>query len=132
MDVAHGLERGDLVPHFTVTDAAGRRIAYAASIWQRRPLVLVTTGAQTDAATALLRRFESRHLGVDDGEVACVVTSDPIPGLPPCGLLVADRWGEIAVVQQTASAADLPDADEVRAWVAYVQQQCPECQGETR
>jgi len=127
------LAPGDLVPHFVVSDAAGRRVSYAESIWQRRHLVLVTVPATAEGAgAAALARFDSRRLGVDDDDVAVVVTSDPIAGVPRSGFLAADRWGEVAVVIDALSAGELPDDDEARAWVSYVRQQCPECQGEVR
>lgn len=130
--VPPALDAGGQVPHFTVTDAGGRRVSYASGIWQRKHLVLVTVPrAQADEAAALAR-FNEETLGLDPLDVACVVTADDVPGLPPYGLLVADRWGEIAVVRRGATAAELPNTDELRQWVAFVQQQCPECQGEAR
>jgi hypothetical protein len=61
-----------------------------------------------------------------------VLTRDSIPGLEPAAALVADRWGEIHFAAGSTSAADLPDPTELIEWVRYVQQRCPECEGESR
>jgi hypothetical protein len=42
-------------------------------------------------------------------------------------VLIADRWGEVQVVH-----AGAPDVDDILAWLEYVQQRCPECEGEAR
>lgn len=129
----HRLAAGDLVPHFAVRDVAGRPVSYAASIWQRRHLLLVTVPASDrGAAESALARFDPRRLGLDERDVAVVVTAEPTAGVPCPGFLVADRWGEIAVVAGVHTPDGLPDDDELRSWVSYVEQQCPECQGEVR
>ena len=126
------LRAGDLVPHFSVVDAAGRRVSYRDAAWQRRELVLITLppGAGIAAGSPAGRLAEWGRQA--PAEVAVIVTADPVPGMPSCGFAVADRWGEIAVVQPSASPAALPSPEQLAEWVSYVQRQCPECQGETR
>ena len=138
------LDRGDLVPHFAAVDIDGARLVYADAIWQRRTLVLVNVPAGPDApdrggmagpgddggtaAEDLLRyRDALTPLGT-----ACVITRDPIPGLPAGGVVVADRWGEIAMVRHLDGPAALPPPVQLAEWVDFVERQCPECQGEVR
>jgi hypothetical protein len=126
------LRPGDLVPHFSVVDATGRRVSYRDTAWQRRELVLITLppGADVAAESPALRLAEWGRQAPED--VAVIVTGDAVPGMPPCGFAVADRWGEIAVVQPADSPGALPSAEQLAEWVSFVQRQCPECQGETR
>ena len=125
------LRRGDLVPHFTVMDAAGRHVSYRDAIWQQRELVLVTLppGSGRDLASSAAAGW---GLEMERQAVACVVTAEPVDGAPRCGFLVADRWGEIAVVEEVDSPAALPPPEQLLEWVGYVQRQCPECEGESR
>ena len=121
----------DLVPHFTASTVEGRRIAYG-SLWQRKSLVLVSLppqhpSAETDA-TALETAF--REGGFRDAE--CIVTCDPIAGVPCPGTIVADRWGEIFFVAAPTSVEALPHVEELIEWMRYVQMHCPECEGEAR
>ena len=119
------LQRGDQVPHFTVTDVRGERIAYA-DIWQRKHLVLVSlTGGESGAEPPGV----PRRADVGECDAVLVVTGEPIPGVPRPGVVVADRWGEIAFVTHTA---ELPPGGEILEWLRFVQLQCPECQGEAR
>ena len=60
------------------------------------------------------------------------MTQDGVPGIPSPGVIVADRWGEVAYVVATSAVADLPPPQELIDWLAYVQTQCPECEGEVK
>ena len=53
-------------------------------------------------------------------------------GAPSPGVLIADRWGEIAYITSGSNIADLPRLPEILEWVAYLQARCPECEGETK
>jgi hypothetical protein len=130
----HGLHLrpGDLVPHFTVMDAAGRKVSYRDAVWQRRELVLVTLPRASTSSQDLLRRAADWCPALERQEVACVITDESVDGIPPCRFVVADRWGEIVAVQALDAPAALPSLEQVLEWVGYVQRQCPECQGETR
>jgi hypothetical protein len=125
------MERGDAVPHVTVTALDGRRISYASSVWQQKQLVLVALGersAETDAYAARV----SKALADSTEDTAVILTHDAVPGLEPRGALVADRWGEIVDVKSAATIGELPEAEDLAAWIAHVRQRCPECEGETR
>jgi hypothetical protein len=126
------LERGALVPHVVVTAIDGRRLDYGKSVWQRKNLVLVSVGSNPDAGSAAeaLQAGVARLSRAYDAE--CVITHEPVPGLPAPGMLIADRWGEIFVVASADLASGLPGCDEIAEWLSYVQRQCPECRGETR
>jgi hypothetical protein len=127
------LRPGDLIPHFDVTNLQGETVAYS-TIWQRRNLVLVTLPASD--ADGTFRRYASqiaaevRALVKHDTE--CVITRDSVIGIPCPGVVIADRWGEIAHVASGSLVADLPHHQELVDWVTYVQHQCPECQGEVK
>ncbi len=126
------LQRGEHVPHFQVNTTAGQPISYAA-IWQRRSLVLITV-PDTDSHTVatFLSRLEARLPELTSYEADCVITRDAIPGLPSPGAAVADRWGEIAFVKTGSDITALPDPDELVDWLRYLQNRCPECEGEAR
>ena len=126
------LAQGDIIPHFQVTDSQGAVVAYS-SIWQRRNLVLVTLSAtasqQSDDYVSQLADYMPEFRKHD---AACVVTRDLVPGSPSPGVVIADRWGEIVHVSGAADIADLPGPRELLEWMEYLQNQCPECQGEAR
>ena len=128
--VPETLQRGDQVPHFEVTTLAGDVFSYS-TIWQRKNLVLVTLpdadheGDYPSTLAARAREFEERH-------AACVMTRDRVPGVPTPGAVVADRWGEIVYVMAATHASELPPASEVLEWLEYVEQRCPECEGEAK
>jgi hypothetical protein len=126
------LRRGDLVPHFEVKTLQGELFSYA-TVWQRKNLVLVTLPA-TEAGspatyvpqlTAWIPEFTAHN-------AECVMTQDPVPGILSPGVIIADRWGEVVFVVATSAIADLPRPQELMDWLAYVQTQCPECEGEVK
>ena len=126
------LQRGDLMPMFTVTDLRdGTRAAYD-TIWQHRELVLVSTPQHDATGAAYVASVVASAPALQTREARLVITADPIPGMPAPGVLVADQWGEIHYVQGEDSAAALPPPTELVDWLHFVQMQCPECQGETR
>jgi hypothetical protein len=43
-------------------------------------------------------------------------------------VLVADRWGEIVCLERARSVA----IDDLLGWLEFVEQRCPECEGEAR
>lgn len=125
------LQPCDLVPHFDVTDLRGERVQYS-SIWQRKNLVLVTLPDADLPSRNYADSLMARVGGVNDGDTAYVVTRDHVAGIPCPGVVVADRWGEIAHVAQPSRAADLPTPDELVDWVHYLRHRCPECEGEAK
>ena len=124
------LQRGQQVPHFEVNTLAGDVFTYS-TIWQHRNLVLVSLpdadheGDYPSTLAARARDFEERH-------AACVLTRDPVPGVPTPGAVVADRWGEIVYVGSAAHIDELPSPSELLDWLEYVERRCPECEGEAK
>jgi peroxiredoxin len=123
------LQRGDQVPRFRVTTIDGRAVDYS-TIWQQWNLVLVALSSEGGERARSYARQLSSHEFEPDTE--CVVTEDPVEGLPGPGVLVADRWGEIVHATTSANIEDLPSVEEILDWVEYLRKQCPECEGEAK
>jgi hypothetical protein len=126
------LHRGDLVPHFNVTTLQGRTVGYT-EIWQRRNLVLITFPAsESESYRTYVSQFAAEMPAFSVHETECVITRDTVAEIGCPAVVIADRWGEIVHVTTGLDVADLPRLSEVLEWVAYLQNQCPECQGETK
>jgi hypothetical protein len=124
------LERGGAVPHIEVRTIDGQAFDYA-TIWQRKNLVLVALPAsRTDAA--YLTELSARAPEFSTRNTALVLTLDPVSGLPPAGVIIADRWGEIVHVAAASDASNLPGADDLLEWIDYLERRCPECEGESK
>ncbi len=125
------LQRGDSVPHFEVKTVGGELFNYS-TIWQRRNLVLVALPAAAsefpDADIAQLIAGKSEFTARD---AECVITHDHVPGIQSPGVVVADRWGEIAHVG-TLEVDDLTSPKALLDWLDYLNQRCPECEGEAK
>ncbi len=124
------LKSGDQVPRFTVTSLDNRQVSYV-KIWQRKNLLLVAlpvqeSGIQTNYACELARRMIPAH------DTEYVITRDHVEGVPSPGVVIADRWGEIHLVAAGREVEDLPPMDELLEWLRYLQNKCPECEGESR
>jgi hypothetical protein len=127
----HTLHPGDQVPHFEVTTISGRRVAYG-QLWQLKNLVLVALPRATSAAAdGYVSALAARAPEFERHEAACIVTRESIERFPG-GVLVADRWGEIAHLAAASDVTDLPAPDELIEWLGYLQLRCPECEGEAR
>lgn len=46
---------------------------------------------------------------------------------PPTALFIADRWGELVAHMVAQEADTLLPEKEVRAWLQFIEIQCPEC-----
>jgi hypothetical protein len=126
------LQKGELVPHFSVTTVEGERFDYS-NIWQRKNLVLLSLPHEESAGRAnYLSELTTRMSELSANDYACVITEDSVSGLPSAGVVVADRWGEIHHVAHAARVEDLPSPDGLLEWLRYVQIQCPECEGEAK
>jgi hypothetical protein len=127
-----GLERGDLVPHFAVTTIEGAPVSYG-TIWQLRNLVLIALPpGGIEASACYLAQFTAHGAAFAGHQAQCVATRDPIAGINPPAVIVADRWGEVMYAAAGRQVADLPPVDAVIDWLEYVQHRCPECEGEAR
>jgi peroxiredoxin len=126
------LQKGDLVPHLEVETVHGQMLRYS-TIWQQRNLVLVVLPRlESHSIATYVSELTARLAEFGEQSTKCVITRERVAGIPAPGVLVADRWGEIVYVAATAEVADLPSPDELLDWVEYVQNQCPECQGEAK
>ena len=125
------LGRGDLLPHLQLPCPDGSVWDYGATTWQRNNLLLLSLPSQTDVADVMYVDQLLKHAAVwMRSETTCVLTREPIDGMPTPGLLIADRWGEIYVVADAPQVCELPGAAEVAEWLRFLEHQCPECQGE--
>ena len=126
------LQRGDLVPHFTVKTLHGDEFSYA-TIWQRRNLVLVALPVtDSEPARSYVSELTARGAEFSAGDADCVITQDRVHAIPSPAVLVADRWGEVIYIEGKSDTRDLPHVEEVLEWLRYVQSRCPECEGESK
>jgi hypothetical protein len=125
------LNRGDRVPHFQVTTTAGEVFDYS-SIWQHRNLVLVVLPENAPAAASAALEEAIHSAAFDRNQNAWVITRGTVPGLQAPAALVADRWGEIVYAAGALTLDELPPPSSLFEWLDYVEQRCPECEGEAR
>ena len=122
----------DLLPMFSVINAVDGALVRYQDVWQRRNLLLVIAPENDPTAAGYTKAFLEAAPTLPANDTTVVVTSSTIPGIPSPGVVVADRWGEIYYVKSAGRAADLPTPDDLAEWLRYVQNECPECQGEAR
>lgn len=115
---------GDQVPHFTIHTSDGRAVDYS-TIWQSRNFLLVALPEATNAHAVADALRE-----LDSGDTRCLVTQQPVPGLPAPGVLIADQWGEIVHIERAPTVQALSDPQELAGWIEHLRQRCPECEGE--
>jgi peroxiredoxin len=125
------LQRGDAVPHFEVRTAEGAPFSYS-SIWQRKNLLLVTLPTLDSDSTAYMSNLIARLRDLTDQDLECVVTRELIPGVGGSAVVVADRWGEVVYSVAKSDVANLPAPPKLVEWVTYLNNECPECEGEAR
>ena len=127
------LQPRESVPHFDVPTIDGVRVAYG-TIWQRRNLLLISLHTEGAALLRppLLGELEGRQEQLRALATATVITDSAVEGVPAPSVVIADRWGEIYFVRGCDADTGLPDATEILDWLAYIQQECPECEGERR
>jgi hypothetical protein len=132
MSSATSVHTGDLLPHFAVTTIGGDTFDYS-SIWQRRNLLLVMlpTG-DIRASGAMVAAVHELKSELDALDTTAVMTRDRPLGLPAESVLIADRWGEIIHLAPIDNAAAATTASELREWLEYVANRCPECEGESK
>jgi len=122
------LRPGDLISHFEGATIDGHRVRYE-QLWQRRNLVLfVLSTAVRAEAQSYLTALEERVSTLQPDDTTLVVCDDRIEHLPRDSVVIADRWGEIAWLQEIASnPAEWPSVDEIVEWVEFIRIKCPEC-----
>jgi hypothetical protein len=126
------LVRGELVPHFEVTTVGGETVRYS-TIWQRLNLVLIALpDSDSEEGTRYVAAVQPFLEQLGAMETSSIVTRGEVAGVPAPGVLIADRWGEIAFVAAAQDFGSLPAGHDLVDWVDYVRRQCPECQGEVR
>jgi hypothetical protein len=120
-----------VVPHFDVTTIDGRRTAYK-TIWQRGNLVLAVLPANDPAAAEYAGMLSLHASDIASHAAECVITHESVGSLTAPALLIADRWGDIAIEVAARAISELPPLAEILAWLEHVQHRCPECEGEAR
>jgi hypothetical protein len=123
-----GVRPGALIAHFEGTTIHGGRCRYD-ELWQHRNLVLVLAAPPlVQRAQQYLRSLEARLSELRPDDTSLVLCDHDISQLPPNTLVIADRWGEIAHIQNlSANPAAWPPLDEIVDWVHFIQMKCPEC-----
>ena len=124
------LKRGDQVPHFEVRTVQGGVFSYS-TIWQRKNLLLVLLSKSSADAGYIsdLRAYESEFRSLD---TECVVVRGEVAWLRAPAVLLADRWGEVIHITAASESARSPAADDLLPWLQYIQNRCPECEGEAK
>jgi hypothetical protein len=124
------LNKGDHVPRFEITTIDDVRVNYA-DLWQKKNLALVCLSEdRSDDARSYIQELRDALKALASHDAVVVVTTTPIEGMPLPGCAVADRWGEMQWVTAAPRVADMPSAQEIAAWLRFVEIQCPECEGE--
>ena len=133
MALSKVLQRGDLVPHFSLRCPDGSRWEYNATAWQRENLLLLSLSAEPDVTDAIYVDRLLKHIAdLRRLETTWVITREAIDGIPQPGVVIADRWGEIYLVAAASTSSGLPSADEVLECLQSIEHECPECQGEAK
>ena len=115
----------DQLPHFQVRDVTGALIDYGA-IWQRRHLAVVCCRPEMAAPLDALGYAAALRAACADlahADIAYVVTTDRIPGVPMPGGAVVDRWGEVVFVSGPGQPAP-PEPSEIAAWAKMTAMRC--------
>jgi hypothetical protein len=122
----------DLMPMFVATGSPDGTVVRYEEIWQRKNVLLVSLSENDPTSDAYRTSLSGLERDLAEYDAVLVVTKTRIEGVPIPGVVVADRWGEVYYVQGAGRAAGLPAPDELREWLQYVRNECPECEGETR
>lgn len=127
------LDRGRRLPHLQVRRLDGTPFDEA-DVWQRKNLLLVAVPLESGDAddVAWVEAVFAARDTLEAYEAVVLVTRDAVPGLAAPGVVVADRWGEVAFVETAARVAALPPVATLAEWLRFVDHACPECEGEAR
>jgi hypothetical protein len=123
-----GVRPGALIALFEGTTIHGHRCRYD-ELWQHRNLVLVLAAPSlVERAQQYLESLEARLSDLKPDDTSLVLCDHDISQLPLNTLVIADRWGEIAHIQNLpANPAAWPPLDDILDWVHFIQMKCPEC-----
>jgi peroxiredoxin len=124
------LRPGDHVPHVSFQTTDGHTVRYA-DLWQHKNLILASLPA-APAFVTYAARLENDVRSALPADTSLVISHDAFADLPAPAILVADKWGEIHHAHTASTLAEMPDAEAILEWLAYVRMQCPECQGEAK
>lgn len=122
------LNRGDLLPHFEARTIQGHDFIYS-GIWQRKQLAMILV-PESFSDSGFVSRWESLRADFEARETVLTISTEPVPGLPAPGVVVADRWGEIVFVAGSERVDELPGPAELLDWADYTRRRCAECEGE--
>ena len=124
------LKRGDHLPHFEVRTVQGGVFRYS-TIWQNKNLLLVLLPKESSDAgyVSHLRAYDAEF---GDLDTQCVIARDEVAGVRAPAVLLADRWGEVIHITAASESAQSPAADDLLPWLQYIQNRCPECEGEAK
>ena len=126
-DTPPSLTAGDALPFFDVVTVDGSRVAYE-QLWQQRNVVLISLPSdESESDQGLVTLLTSIRGQFEALQTVCVLTRDGVARVPRPAVVIADRWGEVQSV-----AAGLPEPQDLLDTLEYLQQKCPECEGESR
>jgi hypothetical protein len=110
------------ITHFVVRTVDGGEVDYR-NIWQRAQLLLILLdeSAASTRLAAVGAALAAREADLAAVEARLVVTRDVVAGTPRPGVVVADRYGEIAA---SLDASVETDADDLIDWLRVVQSRC--------
>ena len=91
-------------------------------------VIVVLHDRECEACAAYVAKLseQAEEIGEWDGRVKYVRDVDEHAP----GVIIADQWGEIAVVGHAGEAHRFMAPAEVITWLQYLAMKCPECEGE--
>lgn len=130
MTEPRSIQPGDQVPHFDVQTVDGRAFSYR-TIWQRKNLLLVLL-PESSADAEDVSKLRAREPEFERFDTECVITRDGVADIGAPAVLVADRWGEIIHIAALSNSEQSPAPEHLLGWLEYIQNRCPECEGEAK
>ena len=123
------MKSGDRLPDVQVPSVDGDIVRLRTH--SRLATVLLALHPECSACNAYREDIAAhgRQLSEWDGRVVAV---GPLPdiGIEAPSVLIADQWGELAVVENAGEQHAFIDVQEVIDWLRFLATKCPECEGE--
>ena len=113
---ASGLDPGKLLPR--ALRSGGRDATVVVVLHDRACEACAAYSAKLSVQAEEFRAWDGRVVEVRD-------VNDDAPRV-----IIADQWGEIAVVAEAGAAHRFMEPAEVITWLQYLAMKCPECEGE--